>query len=314
MGFLKSVTNGIAHGVQGAVHKAEQVGEAAVNKVVDGAKVVGSTARDVFERAEHAVETPVRAVVGAIRGGGPDVQFDGAVLGANGEVHPGNVSLDRVTGIQPRNGRTNDETLIFVNGINTSKDGQLGGMQALADASGSQVIGIHNSTEGFVKDLEQCLTDKLDKGKNPAVDTLADQVYKAATEGRSVHIVAHSQGGLITSRALTHARQRLIAENHMTPAQAEQALSKIKVETFGAAAAHYPDGPQYVHYVNRGDPVPSMFGLGWTASDDPAHHAGKGAVVREFNELHANPIAAHSFDQVYLQHRVPFDQARAGRF
>jgi len=39
---------------------------------------------------------------------------------------------------------------------------------------------------------------------------------------------------------------------------------------------------------------------------------GKGSHLTYFTEAHANPIDSHSFDDVYLKHRVPFDQARAG--
>jgi hypothetical protein len=37
-------------------------------------------------------------------------------------------------------------------------------------------------------------------------------------------------------------------------------------------------------------------------------------VVHHFNDFKLNPIAAHGFESVYLQHRVPFDQARNGNF
>ncbi len=175
------------------------------------------------------------------------------------------------------------------------------------------MVGIHNATEGMGADLAQCVKDKLDKGTNPAVDTLADTLYKELKAGHSVHVMAHSQGGLITSRALDHVYNRLRIEDGMSKADAQKTMSKLNVETFGAAAAHYPDGPNYVHYVNKSDLVPDAFGLG-PAKWNPLTDGGKGAVVHRFNEFHANPIASHGFESVYLQHRVPFDQARAGNF
>jgi hypothetical protein len=101
----------------------------------------------------------------------------------------------------------------------------------------------------------------------------------------------------------------------MSKEQAQKAMSKLEVETFGAAATRYPDGPQYVHYVNRGDPVPGMFGLGPVADKwNPIADGGKGSKVHHFNDFKLNPIAAHGFESIYLKHRVPFDQARAGNF
>jgi hypothetical protein len=245
----------------------------------------------------------------------PDTVYDGLFVGAGGQTFPANTPLNQIPAATPGNGRQPTETIIYVNGINTTKDGQAASLQAIADRTGARVIGIHNATEGIITDLGQCIADKLDKGTNPPVDTLAQTVYNEIKAGRSVHLLAHSQGGLITSRALTDVYQRLRIEDGLTRAQAERRLSLVKVETFGAAAGHYPDGPQYVHYINRDDPVPSLFGLGWDFDrHNPTLHAGRGAVVHWFTDIHLNPIASHSFEDVYLPRRVPFDQARRGNF
>ena len=45
------------------------------------------------------------------------------------------------------------------------------------------MVGVHNATEGMGADLPQCVKDKLDKGTNPAVDTLADTVYSEIEGG-----------------------------------------------------------------------------------------------------------------------------------
>jgi len=245
----------------------------------------------------------------------PDTTYDGAFVGRNGQTFPPTTPLNQIPAVTPSDGRQPNETLIYINGINTTKDGQAASLQSIADKTGQRVIGIHNATEGMINDLGQCIADKLDKGRNPAVDTLADTVYSEIKAGHSVHLIAHSQGGLITSRALTHVYQRLRMEDGLSRAQTEKRLSQVKVETFGAAAGHYPDGPQYVHYINRDDPVPSLFGLGWDLDRlNPTLHAGRGAVVHFFTDVHLNPIASHSFEDVYLPRRVPFDQARRGNF
>lgn len=83
-------------------------------------------------------------------------------------------------------------------------------------------------------------------------------------------------------------------------------MGNIRVETFGGAAPSYPNGPQYVHYVNRGDPVGMLVGLGPLGTG-----RGRGAQVHYFND--GLGIPAHGFDR-YMNHRVPFEQARRGDF
>jgi hypothetical protein len=140
------------------------------------------------------------------------------------------------------------------------------------------------------------------------VDTLADTVYEEITAGRTVNLMAHSQGALITSRALQDVYNRLRIEDGLSRAATERLLSRVRVETFGGAAGSYPDGPRYVHYVNRRDPVASLFGLGPVAN--PLVRPGRGAVVHRFDEARN----AHGFEQTYLPRRVPFEQARRRDF
>lgn len=245
----------------------------------------------------------------------PDTVYDGAFVGANGQTFAATTPLNQIPAVRPSNGRTPNETLIYINGINTTKDGQAASLQAIADRTGAQVIGIHNSTEGMIADLGQCITDKLDRGTNPPVDTLANTIYSEIKAGRTVHLMAHSQGGLITSRALRDVYQRLRIEDGLSSSAAEQMVGRVQVETFGGAAGHYPNGPQYVHYINRDDIVPSLFGLGWDLDRfNPTLSAGRNAQVHRFTDWHLNPIASHSFEDVYLPRRVPFEQARRGDF
>lgn len=244
--------------------------------------------------------------------------YDGAVVGAGGQAYPPGTPLSQVAPVQPSGGVRNNEILIFTNGISNTKDDQAKTMQDIADTTGSQVLGIHNSTDGFVGDVTQSLGDKLDLGRNPAVDTLSDAVYDALEAGQPIHLVGHSQGALITSRALYAVRQRLMIEDGLTAEQAEQKMSSIKVETFGGAAGSYPDGPQYVHYVNRLDPVPDAFGLGPFGSNG----AGKGAKIIRFQDPGTSvdigwkwpPVSVHTdvhgMSAIYLKHRIPFEEAR----
>jgi hypothetical protein len=240
----------------------------------------------------------------------PDKRFDGYFLGTGGQTFAPATVLSEIPAVIPAGGTRNNETLIYVNGIRTDIAGQANSLQAIADNSGSRVVGIHNATEGFGTDILQSLGDKLDIGRNPAVDTLADTLYNELRAGRGVHLLAHSQGALITSRALQDLKNRLMLEDGMSRREAENLMSSIKVETFGGAARRYTDGPQYVHYVNRNDGVPQALGLrSWL---NPFAHEGRGAVTHYFSA--GRPLASHGFEEFYLSERAAFDAARAGHF
>ena len=239
-----------------------------------------------------------------------DKRFDGHFVGANGQTFAPTTPLTQIPAVTPQGGVRNNETMIYVNGIQTNVAGQSNSLQAIADNSGSRVIGVHNATGSFVGDVAQSLGDKLDIGRNPAVDTLADTVYGELRAGRDVHLLAHSQGAIITSRALQDVKNRLMLEDGMPQNRAEALMNNIKVETFGGASRRFPDGPQYVHYVNRNDGVPQAFGLrSWL---NPFAHAGKDAVTHYFSE--GKPLISHNFEEFYLPERVPFEQARQGKF
>jgi hypothetical protein len=305
---------------------------------------VGNTVRKDVERAEQAVGTAAKAVGNTVKneaqqvakfvdgfeqkasqgaqavknlfgGKTSDLPYDGMLVGAGGQTFKPGTPLSQIPGVTPRNNPNPSETIVFVNGIGTSLAGQASNLQALADTTGAKMIGIHNSTEGFVKDIGQCVTDKLDKGTNPAVDTLADTLYTELKAGRSVHIMGHSQGGLVVARALDHVYNRLRIEDGMSKADTEKLMSKLNVETYAAASGHFPDGPNYVHYVNDSDPVPTLFGLGAPGTpQDLLNHPGKGAVVHHFRETFLNPFEGHGLENVYMKHYVPFEQARANQF
>jgi hypothetical protein len=239
----------------------------------------------------------------------PDKAVDGYLLGADGAVPP-NTFLRDVNAVVPQGGVRNNETLIYTNGILTSTEAQARSLQAIADQTGSRVIGVRNATENILVDSDQTLNDKLGIGNNPAVDTLADTVYSELRAGNSPHLIAHSQGAAITSRALTDVKNRLTAEDGMSRQDAEKLLSNVRVETFGGAARRYPDGPQYVHYLNRNDGVPMTLGVrDWL---NPLARPGKGAVTHFFED--GKPFISHGFEEFYLSRRVPFEEARQGNF
>lgn len=297
----------------------EDVGRLAGNVLGRAGSAGEAVAAEFFENAVGLAEgyasragimmtRPAFALLDVVASRGSDRSFDGLFVGAGGRTYAPSTPLSQVPAVVPSGGRVPTETIVYVNGISTTKDGQFGSLQQIADRTGARVVGIHNATQGGFVDVIQSAGDTLDIGHNPAVDTLADTVYEEITAGRTVHLMAHSQGALITSRALTDVYQRLRVEDGLSRGEAQRMLSRVEVETFGGAAGSYPDGPRYVHYVNRRDAVPGLFGLGPFAN--PLVHPGRGAVVHRFTEGHN----AHGFEATYLPRRVPFEQARRGDF
>ncbi len=296
----------------------EDVSRLAGNVLGGAGSAGGAVVAELFEDAVGLAEgyasragimtRPAFALPEVLASRGSDRDFDGLFVGAGGRTYAPSTPLAEVPAVVPSDGRVPTETIVYVNGISTTKDGQFGSLQQIADRTGARVVGIHNATQGGFVDVIQSAGDTLDIGHNPAVDTLADTVYAEINAGRTVHLMAHSQGALITSRALTDVYQRLRVEDGLSRSEAQRMLSHVEVETFGGAAGSYPDGPQYVHYVNRRDAVPGLFGLGPFAN--PLVHPGRGAVVRRFSEGHN----AHGFEATYLPRRVPFEQARRGDF
>jgi hypothetical protein len=253
----------------------------------------------------------------------PDSAVDGHFITPDGRTHAPGTSLgDVVPGEGP--------LTVHVNGIQNDARTQGGDLEALRQAGGvnPRLVGIHNAENSFGGDIVQSGMDKAGIGRNPAVDTLRQTVLNEVRAGRDVHLMGHSQGALITSRALTEARHTL-SDEHFTrlraetpPVQpgprfqerqrlqagelrteanrlAEQQLSRVRVETFGGAAHSYPDGPRYTHNINRNDPVAMSVGLG-----RPVRSPGRDAEMRFFTSGQLG-MGAHGFRDHYLPQRRP---------
>lgn len=180
--------------------------------------------------------------------------------------------------------------IIYVNGILTDSAAHCRTLNQIAAQTCARVTGIYNATEGGPIDAAQTGQDRRlikaaaggkalpgSDGRNPAVDTLARTVATETKAGRPPEIWAHSQGGAVTSLALYESNNYLGALSGN-----REALSGVKVKSFGSAAPKWVDGPQYQHFVHMNDPVPTMFGLGHSPAGDLAN-AGKGADVVRFS-------------------------------
>ncbi len=218
-------------------------------------------------------------------------ETDGAFV-KDGCVTTDDADAARADPVRPDAGNTccdgvaGKRTIFYVNGIKTDLKTHCATLQAIANSTCADVVGIYNATEGMVPDglqtfgdralIEQAASGKhtaLD-GRNPAVDTVSDMVYGEVLAGRPPpEIWAHSQGGAVTSLGLYSANNRLEA------AGVFGGLDGMKVKSFGSAAPRWVQGPNYEHYVHINDATPVIFGLGADAANDPSK-AGGGSVIR----------------------------------
>lgn len=257
-----------------------------------------------------ARNAPANTVIDAGLSRSVDLQYDGAFVGADpkayssegaaGQAWSSKTDWTALQGVKPNNGRPCAGKCLYVNGMNCALSSQVKSLQQIANATGHEVIGIHNATEGFVKDVGQCITDKMNIGNNGAHKTLTETIYNhiKTKPDEPLNIVAHSQGGIITSRALRDVKNRLRLEDGMSSQQATHAMKNIRIQTAGAAAVRYTDGPQYLHHVNTRDPVPQFFAQTIAPLTDQYKHGP----VHRFT----NPSSMHGMDSTYVPQLVPF--------
>lgn len=186
------------------------------NRGVTGSK----QAHDEFVSSAPAKKT---ALVSPLPPSGANKAYDGALLGSDGKMYPAGTPAEEVPSYKPKNGSSTG-LAIFVNGVGNSPKMSAAQAQQFADGTGAEVVSLYNASEGFWRDALQTIEDKFDLGNNPAVISMANLVSSRLKAGEPVHLIAHSQGALITSRALQDVKEQLIASG-MTTAQAEAALS-----------------------------------------------------------------------------------------
>ncbi|ODN74204.1 hypothetical protein L202_07650 [Cryptococcus amylolentus CBS 6039] len=124
-----------------------------------------------------------------------------------------------------------EESWLFVNGIATSTSGLKLIQERLFNLFGRPVIGIHNRTYGIWFDLVECMvqrdllweTTDIRDGYN----VLTKELEKP--EKKKVVLIAHSQGGIITSAWV----DRLVSQ------YSPETLSKLEIYTFASAANHF---------------------------------------------------------------------------
>lgn len=214
------------------------------------------------------------------------------------------------------------EKLVYINGIRTPPEKLRRDIAALESSPGSpSVTAVYNPSTSTLADMARGYAVHFKGRSDPTVRDLTTRLTAASCVSDGPVFVAHSQGIAVLAQALRCTRQEL--SERLSPTEVQERLARLKIETHGAAGARLIDGPQYVHYVNRRDPVPNGMGYAPNLRLATLHTAGAGAVFRYFDEVRQPAVGAaragyltaveetvHDI-KIYAPHRESFAVARA---
>lgn len=204
--------------------------------------------------------------------GTPDVEMDGFFIGLNSCAYdPSLVTSDQVpaVGNQYEDG---GEPLFAVNGANATVVQNEIRLSALSSAKRRPVIGIYNAVTNIAGEL-----NKFVDIDNAAANTVRREGFSRVVEGRKFAVIGVSQSGFMIGRGLTLLKKDLIDSFPFRYFYRQKLLNLIDVETLGTFGLFFPDGPNYVHYVNNRDILPHLAGIASHAA-----HPGRGAVLATY--------------------------------
>ena len=175
--------------------------------------------------------------------------------------------------------------VIFVNGMGNTGHDHAESAMALSLVQMCPVIGVFNLSDGFVKDIWQCLVDKnqfqglsssaqtkvesrnslwnwIVRGNRTSEQAMLDALSRNPVqaslfkvlrkpENRTREIFAHSQGNLILSNVL----------QGIAAVDGPESLQGRVVHTFGSPAVFYPEGIQKFEHGYTFDPVNWLSGF-----------------------------------------------------
>ncbi|MES1993656.1 MAG: hypothetical protein V4457_08745 [Pseudomonadota bacterium] len=199
--------------------------------------------------------------------------MDGFFLGRDICLYdPALVSPERVPAFRGSRAPENGPIMFYINGANGSPWVTSVNIAALVERSQIAVVGIfYYTTQLDAVDF----TPRVPSG--PAVRTLKGVIDTSLARGEPLHIRADSAGTAVVSEAISHVSEDLkrYSRHHR---DWRQPLDLLRVETDGALVKSFPDGPRYVHYVNKRDLIPKL------GIDRSSAHPGSGAVMAVFSE------------------------------
>jgi hypothetical protein len=266
------------------------------------------------EIARQTPKNPVQPIstgaVPPLPSGLSNKAYDGALMGQGNVAYPRNAPLSSIPPVQPQLPKGQQALpglVVYLNGVEEDATGEDTSLQHLANATKTPAVGIYNANEGLEIDLEHVVEDRMGIGNRGAWVTCSSLLYDSLKAGRPLRLMGYSQGAIIISRSLEDV-QRKLEDQGMSQKQVQELFKRyVTVETFAGATNYYPDGPFYVHYVNRLDfsQLYSAFEFG---AGPPFTHPGEGAVSIYFSQ--PPPLWGHSLARAYLPHYVPLDEVK----
>ncbi|KAH7381752.1 hypothetical protein BKA64DRAFT_763860 [Cadophora sp. MPI-SDFR-AT-0126] len=123
------------------------------------------------------------------------------------------------------------ELWFFINGVATGKNWLQSNLDLLARTFQREIIGIHNTTYGFLFDLIECLIQRDFDYKSHDIRQGRAQIRAAlaAPATKKLVLILHSQGGIEGSSILDW----LLAD------MSHEVIAKLEIFTFGNAARHF---------------------------------------------------------------------------
>ena len=208
----------------------------------------------------------------AVAFGTPDNELDGFFIGANDCAYdPRLVLSDDV----PPTGQEYShlgEPMFMVNGANGTVVNSEVRLKSIAITKQRPVIGIFNAPANILGEL-----NKFIDIHNNAAETIRRETFSRVLINREFTVIGLSQAGFIVSRGLSLLKTDLIETFPFRYRKRQKLLKLINVETVGVIGIFFPNGPNYVHYVNKRDIIPLTTGVG-----SAAFHPGRGAVIANF--------------------------------
>ncbi|KAH6716277.1 hypothetical protein DL95DRAFT_347356 [Leptodontidium sp. 2 PMI_412] len=132
-------------------------------------------------------------------------------------------------GLEPANDE--HELWFFINGVATGKNWLQSNLDLLARTFQREIVGIHNTTYGFLFDLLECLIQRDLDYKSGDIRQGRAQIRAAlaAPATKKLVLILHSQGGIEGSSILDW----LLAD------MSHEVIGKLEIFTFGNAARHF---------------------------------------------------------------------------
>ncbi|MBV1916087.1 MAG: hypothetical protein KUG72_11925 [Pseudomonadales bacterium] len=199
-----------------------------------------------------------------------DELYDGFLLGADGCLYdPSQYSIDDIPPVLPVEPAKSKIPGVFVNGKGNTALMQLENLQLLADTTGLPMVGIHNAARVGWSEFTAMGPDAI------PTKIVRENILRRINADIRIRIWSSSQGTFYVSGALSQTREQL---------KDQARLDLIEIITTGGAAPFWIDGPRYVHYINKQDPVPALMGPASFFAEP-----GRGAVLATFDYLNEDP-------------------------